>query len=106
MLFMIKLYLSKPANATNKEFYGLWLKEADSALGALKAGVVKGLWKVASAPEVIAVLDVESNDALDEIILAFPLWSSGNSQIVTKFECIPLRAYENWYETLKRLAAG
>jgi hypothetical protein len=36
--------------SSNKEFYGVWLKEAEVAVAAHKAGVIKGIWKVAGKP--------------------------------------------------------
>jgi muconolactone delta-isomerase len=64
MLFMLRSYLEKPQNTSNKEFYGVWLKEAEAAVAAYKAGVIKAIWKVAGKPEVVTVLDVDSAEAL------------------------------------------
>jgi len=106
MLFMLRAYISKPANVSNKEFYSVWLKEAEAAMGAYKAGVIKGIWKVAGRPEVLAVLDVDSHDTLDHAVLDLPIWKTGNSHIVTTLEWTVLRPYENWAEDLKKLAQG
>lgn len=106
MLFMLKAYISKPANVSNKEFYGVWVQEAEAALGAVKAGAIKGIWKVAGRPEVIAVLDVPSADDLDHAMHQLPIWRLGYSHIATDLEIIPLRPYENWAEDLKTLAKG
>lgn len=106
MLFMLKAYISKPANVSNKEFYGVWIQEAEAALGAAKAGAIKGIWKVAGRPEVIAVLDVPSADDLDRAMLQLPIWRLGYSHIATNLEITPLRPYENWAEDLKGLAKG
>jgi muconolactone delta-isomerase len=103
MLFMLKSHISKPEGLSNKEFYGVWLKEAEGAVAAHKAGVIKGIWKVAGKPEVVAILDVESADALESAVLNFPFWKLGYSHIVN-MEWNVLRPYENWYEDLKKLA--
>lgn len=105
MLFMLKAHLSKPQNLSNKEFYGIWLKEAEAAVAAYKAGVIKAIWKVPGQTEVIAVLDVDSADALEAAVLSLPIWKLGYSHIVTNIEWTPLRPYENWAEDLKKLAA-
>ncbi|MEW6296250.1 MAG: muconolactone Delta-isomerase family protein [Thermodesulfobacteriota bacterium] len=105
MLFMLKAQLTKPQNLSNKEFYGVWLKEAEAAVAALKAGVIKALWKVPGQTQVIAVLEVDSADTLESAILNLPIWKLGYSHIVTSLEWTPLRPYENWYEDLKKLAA-
>jgi hypothetical protein len=36
MLFMLQAQLAKPAGMSNKEFYGIWLQEAEAAVAALK----------------------------------------------------------------------
>lgn len=105
MLFMLKAHLDKPQSMSNKEFYGVWLKEAEAAVGALKAGLIKAIWKVPGKTEVIAVMDVDSADAIEAAILNLPIWKLGYSHIVTNLEWTPLRPYESWYEDLKKLAA-
>jgi muconolactone delta-isomerase len=104
MLFFLKAHLEKPAAASNRDFYSAWKKESEAALEAVRAGVIKGLWKAAGTPDVYAVLDVESADALDQAILSLPLWKLGVSHFVTELEIVPLRPYENWAEDLKTLA--
>jgi muconolactone delta-isomerase len=104
MLFMLRSHLEKPQNTSNKEFYGVWLKEAEAAVAAYKSGVIKAIWKVAGKPEVVTVLDVDSADTIEAAVLNFPIWKLGCSHVVTKFECEVLRPYENWYEDLKKLA--
>lgn len=106
MLFMLRAYISKPANVSNKDFYTVWRQEAEAAMAAYKAGVIKAIWKVSGRPEVIAVLDVDSHDALDQAVLGLPIWKTGNSHIVTTLEWTALRPYENWAEDLKKLSQG
>jgi muconolactone delta-isomerase len=106
MLFMLKVYISKPASASNKEFYSVWLQEAEAAVMALKAGAIKGIWKVAGKPEVIAIMDLPSADDLDHALHQLPIWKLGYAHIVTEIEITPLRPYENWAEDLKELAKG
>ena len=103
MLFMLKSHISKPEGLSNKEFYGVWLKEAEAAVAAYKACAIKGIWKVAGKPEVVAILDVESADVLESAVLNLPIWKLGYSHIVN-IEWNVLRPYENWYEDLKKLA--
>jgi muconolactone delta-isomerase len=103
MLFMLKSHISKPEELSNKEFYGMWLKEAEGAVAAYKAGVIKGIWKVAGKPEVVSILDVESPDALESAVLNFPFLKLGYSHILN-MELNVLRPYENWCEDLKKLA--
>jgi muconolactone delta-isomerase len=106
MIFLLKAHLEKPGGTSNKDFYGAWKKESEAALQAYRAGTIKGIWKAAGKPEVFAVLDVESADALDQAILGLPLWKLGLSHFVTELEITALRSYENWAEDLKTLAQG
>ena len=106
MLFMLKVYIDKPAQISNKEFYTVWLKESEAALGAVKAGAIKGLWKAAGTPVVIAILDVPTADDLDRAMHQLPIWKLGYSHIAKDIEIIPLRSYESWAEDLKTLSQG
>ena len=83
MLFMLKTYIAKPADVSNKDFYNVWRQESEAALGAVKAGAIKGLWKVAGKPVIIAVLDLPSADDLDHAIHSLPIWKLGFSHIAT-----------------------
>ena len=106
MLFLLKAYIAKPANVSNKEFYSVWRQESEAALGAVKAGAIKGIWKVAGRPIIIAVIDVPSADDLDHAIHELPIWKLGYAHIAADTEILPLRPYENWAEDLKELSKG
>ena len=90
MLFMLKANIAKPANVSNKEFYSVWRQESEAALAAVKGGAIKGIWKVAGRPIILAVIDVPS----------------GYAHIASDTEVWPLRPYENWAEDLKELSKG
>ena len=104
MLFLLRAYIDKPDDLSNKEFYSVWRQEADAALAAVKAGAIKGIWKVAGRPEVIAILDLPSADDLDQAIHALPIWKLGYSHFARDVEIVALRPYENWAEDLKKLS--
>jgi muconolactone D-isomerase len=104
MLLMLRATISKQANIPNKEFYSVWRQESEAALGAVKAGAIKAIWKVAGRPVVVAVLDLPSADDLDHAINELPIWKLGYSHIVSDLEILPLRPYENWAEDLKKLS--
>ncbi len=104
MLFMLKATINKPANVSNKEFYSVWRQESEAALGAVKAGAIKGIWKVAGKPVVLAILDLPSADDVDHAINELPIWKLGYSHIVGDLEIVPLRPYESWAEDLKKLS--
>lgn len=106
MLVMMTADLAKPESLTNPEFFEVWRQESVAAIEAVKAGAIKAIWKVAGEYQVIAVMDVDSGDMIDEIVHSLPIWKLGYAHIVPKITWKPLRAYENWAEQLKTLSKG
>ena len=102
---MVHAKLHKPDRMSNKEFFGVWKKEAAAALGAVEAGVIKNIWKVAGKYDVIVVMSVESVDQIDEIMHSLPIWNLGYDYIVD-MEWTMLRPYENWAKQLDDLSAS
>ena len=103
---MLHVKLIKPESASNKEFFEVWRQESEAVLGAVEAGAIKHVWKVAGNYEVIAVLDVENADQMDEALHNLPVWRNGYAHIVPEITWTPLRSYENWAEQLKTLSKG
>jgi hypothetical protein len=65
MLFMLKAHLEKPQSMSNKDFYGVWLKEAEAAVAAHKAGVISSTQ--------------DGTDGNDQQVDEFMLLSAGQS---------------------------
>ena len=101
---MVHARLHKPDRMSNEEFFGVWKKEAQAALGAVDAGVIKNIWKVAGKYDVIVVMTVESEDQIDTIMHSLPIWSLGYDYIID-MEWMVLRNYANWARQLEDLAA-
>ncbi len=106
MLVMMTADLAKPDNLTNKQFFEIWRQESVAAIEAVKAGAIKAIWKVAGEYQVIAVLEVDNGDQIDEIVHSLPIWKLGYAHIVPKISFKPLRSYENWGAQLNTLAQG
>jgi muconolactone delta-isomerase len=106
MEIMLRVDLAKPEALSNKEFYGIWLKETIAALEGVAAGGIKNIWKAAGKYQVIAVFDVENADQMDEAIHNLPIWTEGFSHIVTNIEWTPLRNYQNWSDHLKEMSGA
>lgn len=104
VLFRAKLV--KPEGMSNKEFFEVWRQESVAAMEAYKAGAIKHIWKVAGKYEVVAVMEVESGDQMDDIVHSLPIWKLGFAHIVPEIEWECLRPYENWAESLKTYAQG
>jgi muconolactone delta-isomerase len=106
MLVMLTADLAKPESLSNKEFFEIWRQESVAALEAVKAGAIKGIWKTAGEYQVIAVIEVENGDQIDEIVHSLPIWRLGYAHMVPRISFKPLRPYANWAEQLKTLAKG
>jgi muconolactone delta-isomerase len=67
-------------------------KETEAALQAVEAGKIVNIYKVSGQRRVLAVLDVESHDELDRIIMAgLPI--AHNLEIA---EILPVREYADF----------
>ena len=104
MLVMMTADLAKPVSMDSGDFFEIWRQESVAAIEAVKAGVIKGIWKVAGEYQIIAVMEVDSADQVDEIVHSLPIWKTGNAHMVPKITFKTLRPYENWAEQLKTLA--
>ena len=99
MLFFLDIHLNpKALDITLDELWEIWAKESEAAAGAKEAGLVAGLYKVAGQRRVLALLDVESHDQLDQILMAgLPM-----AHLLDVREVSPVRAYESFAADVKR----
>lgn len=87
-----------PKGLSLDELWEAWDEEADAALAAMEAGKVVGLYKVSGQRRVLGVLDVESHDELDRILMAgLPM-----AHNLTMAEVLPVREYTAFAEDVKR----
>ena len=79
------------------ELFDNWEKEAEAALGAMDAGLIKHLFKFVGDRRVMAIIEIDSHDMLDDILTAgLPMAHH------LKFnEVAPIREYKNFAEALK-----
>ena len=73
MLYFLDFHVEYPAAMTQKELFTIWAREADAAIGAKEAGAVVDLWKCVGARRVLAVVNVDGPDNLDQILLDLPI---------------------------------
>jgi muconolactone delta-isomerase len=91
MLFFVKIRV-KTEGLSLDELWDIWEPETEAALGAKGAGKVVDLYKVSGQRRVLVIMDAESNDELDQILMA---------------EVLPLRTYESFAEDIRnRWGAG
>ena len=53
---LVHAKLRKPDRMSNEEFFKVWKQEAAAALEAVKAGVIKQIWKVPGKYDVLLSL--------------------------------------------------
>jgi muconolactone D-isomerase len=99
MLYLLDFHVEYPATMKQKDLFAIWAKEADAALGAKTAGVVVDLWKCVGTRRVVAVVNVESPDMLDQILLDLPIMKEHGQHV--HVEVTPLRRYEDFAADVK-----
>lgn len=99
MLFHLDFTVEYADGQSQNDLFTVWAEEADVALGAKEAGVVVDLWKVAGARRVIAIVNVESHDMLDQILLDLPIMKQHGQHV--KVIATALRTYESFAADVK-----
>jgi muconolactone D-isomerase len=103
MLYLADFHIEYPASMSQKEFFSIWVGEAEAALGAKKAGVVIDLWKCVGTRRVVALVNVNSPDMLDQIVLDLPIMKEHGQHV--RLDVTPLRRFEDFAADLRsRLA--
>jgi muconolactone D-isomerase len=101
MLFFVNVRID-PKNLSIDERWDVWEKEAEAAIAARSSGKIVNLWKVAGQRRVLAVIDVESHDEMDQIIMA-ALPMAHNLEFE---QILPLREYDRFAADLKKRWKG
>jgi muconolactone delta-isomerase len=87
-----------PKEWSLNEMWDEWERETEAALEAVEAGKIVAIYKVSGQRRVLAVLDVESTDELDQIIMAgLPI--AHNLEIA---EILPVREYAAFAEDVRQ----
>ena len=93
MLYFLDFRVEYPATMSQKELFDIWSREGDAAIGAKEAGVVVDLWKCVGSRRVIAIVDVDGPDVLDQILLDLPIMKEHGQHV--QVDVVPLRRYED-----------
>jgi len=100
MLYLADFRIEYPASMSQKDFFSIWAKEAEAALGAKKAGVVLDIWKCVGSRRVIVIANVDSPDTLDQILLDLPIMKLHGQHV--QVEVTPLRRFEDFAADVKK----
>jgi len=101
MLFHVDFHIQYGAAMSQQDLFATWSREAKSALGAKQAGVIVDLWKCVGERRVVAIVDVESHDMLDDILFTLPIMVEMGQFV--DIEVTALRRYEDFADTVNRL---
>ena len=89
MLVFVDLRVN-PKDMSLDELWDIWEEEAKATLEAVEAGKVVSFYKVSGQRRVVGIMDVESTDELDQILMAgLPL-----AHYLEIKEVLPVREYE------------
>ncbi len=99
MLFLLDFRVDYPATMARRDLFAIWAREAEAALAAKQAGAVVDLWKCVGTRRVVAVVDVESHDALDRILMDLPIMAEHGQHV--RLDVTPLRRYEAFAEDVR-----
>lgn len=99
MLFLLDFNVEYPAAMSQQELFTIWAEEANAALGAKEAGVVVDLWKCVGQRRIVAVVNVDSPDALDQILLDLPIMKKHGQHV--HVDVTSLRKYEDFASDVK-----
>ena len=101
MLFFVKVRIT-PKELSLEQLWDIWEKETEAAQAGLSAGKILSLYKVAGQRFVLGVVDVESHEELDRIIMgALPM-----THYLEFEEILPVREYAGFAEDVRRRWQG
>jgi muconolactone D-isomerase len=96
MLVFVDLRV-EPKEMSIEQLWEIWEEEANAALDAKDAGKVVSLYKVSGQRRVVGILDVDSTDELDQILMAgLPI-----AHYLKVEEAVPVREYEAFATDLR-----
>jgi muconolactone delta-isomerase len=98
MLFFVRFDVHQPEAVPNADLVETWRREAEAALGAVEAGAVKHLWKVAGQRVVLAVVDLPTPEDLDRALGGLPIVRELGAGVRT--EALPIYDYRTFAEDL------
>jgi muconolactone D-isomerase len=104
MLFFVRFDVTQPANVSNEDLVATWTREAEAALGAVAAGAVPHLWKVAGQRIVLAIADLPTAEDLDRALGSLPIIREMGPGVKT--EAWPIYDYRTFAQDLNEGAHG
>jgi muconolactone D-isomerase len=104
MLYMVRFDVQQPVDMTQAQLFQIWNEEAKAAMGAVEAGALVGLWKVAGQRTVFAVCDFPDSRTLDQALSGLPIIQKMGGSVTT--ESFPIYEYSEYAEDLRQAVEG
>ena len=104
MQFFVRFEVTQPATVSNADLVAIWQREAEAALGAIEAGAVTHLWKVAGQRVVLAVIELPSAEDLDRALGGLPIIREMGAWVKT--EALPIYEYTTFAADLNEGVHG
>lgn len=99
MLYHIDFRLEYPGTMSQKELFAIWTEEADAAIYGKRSGIIVDLWKCVGTRRIIAIVNVESPDQLDQLMFDLPIMKKLGQYVTV--EVTSLRPYEDFATDMK-----
>src|ERR1700730_12962001 len=103
MLYHADFHIEYPESMSQRDFFSILVTAAEGALGAKKAGLIIDIWKCVGARRVLVVVNVDSLDTLDQILLDLPIMKEHGQHV--QVEVTPLRRFEDFATDVKKRLA-
>ncbi len=99
MLYLLDFSVTYSAEMVQNDLFTIWAEEAGVALGAKEDGAIVDLWKCAGERRVVAVVDLDGPDTLDQILMDLPIMQKMGQHVDVKVTA--LRRYEDFAADVK-----
>lgn len=99
MLYHLDFNVEYGADMTQQDLFRIWEEEAKVALGAKEQGAVVDLWKCVGMRRVIAIVDMPTPDALDQVLFDLPIMKRMGQYVDVTVTA--LRRYEDFAADVK-----
>ena len=102
MQFMVRFDVHQPVDMSAQELVNIWNEEAKAALGAVDAGAITGIWKVAGQRTVFALCEFPSHRELDQALAGLPIMQEMGGAVDT--EALAVYPYAEFAQDLAAAA--
>jgi muconolactone delta-isomerase len=104
MLYMVRFDVQQPVDMTTEQLFQIWHEEAKAAMGAVEAGAIVGLWKVAGQRTVFAVCEFPDHHVLDQALAGLPIIQQMGGSVTT--QAYPIYLYSDYADDLRQAVEG